>query len=266
MKMIFKFLFLILLQTASTSSIFGGYFPNWAQYREKPYAFVPSDLDYIAEKLNYLVYSNIHFKIEDFSLLPTDKSDYQYLSQLSSYRDSLPKFKVLISIGGEEFPSESFSTMVRSNKTRAIFIANVKQFLNVYRLDGVEISWKWPCSPPKIIRKQHFRNCEDFIEVRDGGSRCPQDAFNFLNLLKELRYSLGTDATITLSGSPFPEVIKMTPLALYSRYVNHWHVETFGYADAATNYSYLTAPYSPLYCTYNSPDRHCINDTGTKYY
>jgi len=261
--MFLKFLPLILLQTASTSSIFGGYFPNWAQYREKPYAFVPSDLDDIAEKLNYLVYSHIHFKIEDFSLVPTDKSDHQFLRQLSSYRDSLPKFKLLISIGGNEFPSESFSTMVRLNKTRARFIVNVKKFLNFYRLDGVEISWKWPCSPPKVVRKQHFRNCENFIEVRDGGSRCPRDAFNFLALLKEMRHSLGKDAIITLSGSPFPEVVKVTPLKLYSRYVNHWHVETYGYADAATNYSYQTAPYSPLYRAHDSLHRYCINDTGT---
>ncbi len=256
-----KLTLLSFLRVAIASKIFGGYFPNWAQYREEPYSFLPSNLDDIAEKLNYLIYSHVHFNLDNYSLLLTDKNDNQFLNKLSSYRGSLPNFKLLISIGGDEFPSESFSTMVRLNATRAAFISNVKLFLDRYGIDGVEISWKWPCSPPKIVRQRRFRSC-DVHEIEDRGSKCPQDAFYFLSLLKELRDVLGWNSIITLSGSPFAEVIRMAPVKFYSRYIDHWHIETFGYSEAATNHSYFTAPYSPLYRSTTSPHPHSINGTG----
>ena len=260
--MILQLLVLGWLQAAGCSKLLGGYFPNWAQYREEPYTFVPSNLDDIAEKITHVVYSHIHFSLENYSLIPTDKNDLVFLRKLASYRDSLQDFKLLISIGGDEFPSDSFSTMVSTNKTRSMFITNVKMFLDKYGIDGVEISWKWPCSPPTIVRKKHFRTCDNFTDVMDGGSSCPKDAFNFLALLKEMRQALGMGTIIALSGSPFPEVISMTPLKLFSRFVDHWHVETYGYALAATNHSYLTAPYSPLYRPPGSPHPYSINDTG----
>lgn len=252
------------VQDGSCSKIFGGYFPNWAQYREEPYTFTPSNLQEIAEKLNHLVYSHIHFDSKNYSLVPTEENDQVFLKKLASYKDSLQNFRLLVSIGGDEFPSSNFSAMVKSNQTRAMFINNLQTFLHQNNIDGVEISWKWPCSPPKVIHKKQFLSCKNFEDVMDKGSKCPQDAFQFLALLKEMRHHLGKKTTITLSGSPFPEVIKKIPLKLFSRYVDYWHVETFGYALSETNYSYSTAPYSPLNQNSSSDTTatHSINTTG----
>lgn len=270
--MVTKVLPLILLswmyavQGGSFSKIFGGYFPNWAQYREVPYTFTPSHMQGIAARLDHLVYSHVHFDSKNYCIVLNDERDKLFFKKLASYKDTFPKFKLLVSIGGDEFPSSNFSAMVRTNQTRSMFICSLHKFLHDNKLDGVEISWKWPCSPPNMIHKKHFVSCESVVELKDEGSNCPQDAFRFLALLREMRQNLKNNTIITVSGSPFLEVIKKVPLRLFSKYIDYWHVETFGYALSATNNSYFTAPYSPLH--QNSTSKldglmaHSVDSTG----
>ena len=259
-------LWIYAVQDGSCSKIFGGYFPNWAQYREVPYTFTPSNLLEIAERLNHLVYTHIHFDSMNYSIVLTGERDKLFLQKLGNYRDSFPNFKLLVSIGGDEFPSSNFSAMARSNKTRSIFIENLQVFLKKNKLDGVEISWKWPCSSPKIVHKKPFIACESIEMSMDEGSKCPHDASHFLALLREMRHKLKINTIITVSGSPFPEVVKTVPLGLLSKYIDYWYVETFGYALSATNNSQFTAPYSPLYdnssSKFNGSNAHSIDNTG----
>ena len=256
------------VQESSCSKIFGGYFPNWAQYREKPYTFTPTYLQDIAHRLDHLVYSQIHFNSNNYSIEITEENDIYFLKKLASYKNSYPNFKLLISVGGDEFPSSNFSAMVKSNRTRTLFIDSLQNFLSNNSLDGVQINWKWPCSPPSILHKKHSISCNGTEEIIDEGSKCPQDVFHFLSLLKEMRHTLQENIIITISGSPLPKVIKKTPLKLFSKYIDYWYVETFGYALSATNHSYFTAPYSPLYQNSSNAYRksHSIENTGDHNY
>jgi len=62
--------------------------------------------------------------------------------------------------------------------------------LNQYNLDGIDIDWEFPCSPPRDNPVEI--SCQLFHVVHDNGGACPQDGTNLVNLVKELRTALGT--------------------------------------------------------------------------
>lgn len=157
-----------------------------------------------------------------------------------------PQLKILISIGGDEFASYKLSDLVSSEFTRSTFIGNLKQFLNAHNLDGVDISWKFPCSVSRTIHKKRQLQCNDITHEYDLGSSCPRDAENFLSLVKEMRSGLGNDTVITVTGPALPNYYKQLYLSKMSEYIDYWHVATYNYTVSASNKSRLTAPNAPL--------------------
>lgn len=242
----------LLVKDCETSKIFSGLFPNWAQYRDPPYTFSVRHLQGIVGRLDHIIYAYAHFNSNDYQITYTDLQDKASIKTVMYYKLSRPKLKVIVSIGGENFPSSNFSEMVNSNESRALFISNLGAFLKGNKFDGVDISWKWPCSAKKTIYSRQYQKkgrngCDSFTEISDRGSKCPQDGTSFLSLLKEMRASLGNDTIITVTGSPFLQQIKHLPMALYAHYVNYWYVASYGYTVSAANKSYVTAPGAPLH-------------------
>jgi hypothetical protein len=74
-----------------------------------------------------------------FQLLSVDPKDPIFLATLTGYKSVNPDLKVLISVGGWNFPAGYFSAMASTAANRAIFIASVKSFIQQYSLDGVDI-------------------------------------------------------------------------------------------------------------------------------
>lgn len=241
----------ILSQKCESSKIFAGVFPNWAQYRQSPFKFTAMDLQGIAGRLDHLKYAYAYFSPQDYQVKFTDPQDEESLRTLMDYKSSNPHVKILLSVGGENFPSSYFSDMVSSNQTIEWFVSNLQAFLEEYKFDGVDISWKWPCSASKTIYRRQYENqwrhCVDFEKTFDEGSKCPGDGIRFLYLLETLRDYLGNSTIITVTGSHDPKFAKHLPLRLYSKHIDYWYVESFGYTVPATNNSYLTAPTAPLY-------------------
>lgn len=274
--MVMKLIAVILLITCTcsvnlcvSSKIFAGLFPNWAQYRESPYTFTPKHLQGIVGRLDHLIYGHAYFNSEDFRVAFTDPRDKIFIQNLMSYKTSHPQLKVLISIGGESFPSKNFSEMASSSISRALFVSSLRIFLDDNRFDGININWKWPCSPQRTIYKREHRSkannmCYAYTEFLDGGSRCPQDGNYFLSLLKEMRESLSNATIITATCPPFEDQINCLPFTLYSKYLDYLYVESYGYTVSAASRSYMTAPLAPL----NHPPRSAgvnhesINSTG----
>ena len=258
------------VKVCESSKIFSGLFPNWAQYRESPYTFTPKHLQGIVGRLDHIIYAHAYFSSNDFQVAFTDPRDKIFIRDLMSYKTSHPQLKVLISIGGENFPSKNFSEMASSNESRELFISSLQIFLEDNKFDGVDINWKWPCSPQRAIYKRKHRSktyhtCDTYAEFFDRGSRCPQDGSYFLSLLKEMRESLGNTTIITATCSPFEEQIKRLPLTLYSKYLDYMYVESYGYTVSAANRSYMTAPLAPLSRPPRSTgiSQESINSTGS---
>ena len=200
--------------------------------------------------MDILIYSSAYFQVDNYQVLYSDSQDKFFVEEIMKYKMIYPELKVILSIGGKDFPSSDFSTMASTNKSRDLFIISLKEFLKEKKFDGVDISWKWPCSSQKMIYKRQFKNvilaCDVYKGLLDKGSQCPEDAQNLLLLLKELREGLGNSTLITVTGSPSPRLFKQLPLKSCAGYVDYWLVETYGYTDSATNGSHVTAPIAPL--------------------
>jgi len=74
------------------------------------------------------------------------------------YKVSYPDVKILISVGGADFPSKNYTDMASTSAGRAAFISNLKSFISLYNFDGVDINWE-------IISLQPTQNhiCEIFL-------------------------------------------------------------------------------------------------------
>ena len=106
--------------------------------------------------------------------------------------------KVVISIGGWNFPSSYFSTMASSAASRGKFIASIQKWVTQYSLAGVDLDWEYPCSPARANPVKI--SCAKFQNVADTGGNCPGDTANLLSLVKEMRQALGPDKLISLAS------------------------------------------------------------------
>ena len=241
------------LKEAECSKIFTAYFHNWAHQRQPPFSFRPENISEIVTRVDHLVYAYAHFDPFNYSVVLTEPVDDEFLRSLVAYKAVNQKLKVLISVGGDKFPSANFSAMAAAYETRAAFIASLKQLMRNYGLDGVKINWQYPCSKPRTINVEQWdgfdSSCESYwVEtLADAGSRCPEDADNFLFLVQQLRASLGNRSLITLLGPSMKKVWKKLDLGGISRNIDYWHVATYDFNTPALNDSSFTAPNSPLH-------------------
>jgi len=208
-------------KASEISPIFLGYFSNWFQWWEYPYKFRPEHI--VADKLTHLNYATamihsqtfeiIHFEDNDVSNWGTGSSwnvpchrqagwcqKGQY-EQVNDLKQTYPRLKTLISIGGWIFNSKPsvdaentrrlrrkdptwdefiFSNMVSDAASREKFVKSAIQFCRNWNFDGVDLDWEYPSN-----------------EERGGR---PADKANFALLLKELRIAFEREA-ITSSSS-----------------------------------------------------------------
>ena len=262
--LVFLVVFPILIDEYESTRILNAYYPNRGQYRPSPYTYLPDNVTSVAGHIDHLLYAYAGFDPHSYGILLSDADDTSHIQKLIRMKNDSPKLKILISFGGDDFASYKFSDLVSSEFTRSSFIGNLKRFLNTHNLDGVDISWKFPCSASRTIYKKNHPQCSDITHEYDLGSSCPTDADNFLSFVKEMRSGLGNNSVITVTGPALPNYYKQLHLSEMSEYIDYWHVATYDYTDSASNKSRLTAPNAPL----NNPSTSSglsvwsINTTG----
>lgn len=76
------------------------------------------------------------------------------LKETAALRHANPDLKILLWVGGLDDTAVSISQMVKNHTTRKIFIKSLKQVLETYLLDGIDLDWEFPSAYNK--ERQHF--------------------------------------------------------------------------------------------------------------
>jgi len=248
------------------SYTFGAYFANWAQYRPSPYTYRASNLQSIIRRVDQIYYGFVYFcppagtnplpywavppygncnDASEYQLLSVEPADAQFIPQIVAMKSTNPNLKVLLSIGGWNFPSNYFSKLAASSTATQKFINSTLSWLTQYKADGIDLDWEFPCSPPRSDPVEI--SCTDFRTVNDAGGKCPDDTTNIVNLLKAIKAAYGTKYLLTFASQAAKSNEDRMNVGNASQYVDMWHVMTYDYTVSDITDNATMSPNAPLY-------------------
>lgn len=122
------------------------------------------------------------------------------LKQLSYLKNDNSKLKVILGIGG--YKRGGFSEMAQSPKKRKNFVKSCLKIIKQYDLDGVDLDWEFPTTEA------------------GGHTASPNDDFNYVLVVRELRKKLGKDKWISVYSNNSARWIDFSGMLQYIDYVN----------------------------------------------
>lgn len=200
--------------------------PNYSAYEKSDYIIASYIYnDYESLSLDDMAKMNIVFAAFglinelDNKMYHDHSEEFHYLIEA---RDIVKTTKIVVSIGG--WGADGFSQMARTAEGRATFIQSVMDFVDQYKLDGVDLDWEYPVSGGEIVHHD-------------------SDKDNFTLLMKELREEL--DKRTAYDGGKMILSFAAAASSSYWRrsvdveavmpYVDYVNLMTYDYAGSWSN-------------------------------
>lgn len=246
----------------------GAYFADYAHYRPPPYSIGAADLAPIIDRLSTVELFTYYFcppagtnpmpywavppygsctDATAFTLMSVEPMDEPYLAALAAFRAARPAgaLKILIAVGGWNFPSAYFSSLAASPSARAAFVASASALLAATGADGLSLDWESPCSVPREATVEI--SCTEFRDVSDAGGNCPSDTVNIALLVNELRAGLHAGAVISLATQASRQLELDMNVSALAEVADWLDVMTYDYSVSDIANPGGLAPNAPLF-------------------
>ena len=203
----------------------------------------PGQID--AQQLTRINYAFAN--IADGRMVTGFQHDAENFAYLVALKKENPALTVLVSVGGWLW-STNFSDMALTVQSRTVFIDSVMEFLEQYKLDGLDIDWEYP----GLAGNGHpFRN---------------EDKQNFTLLLKELRARFtketaktGKHLYLTFAAGASAEDVSKTDLGKAQRYVDTVNLMAYDYYEQGSDP--ITGNHAPLFADPADPKKASAADS-----
>jgi len=197
------------------------------------YAGSPTMIDsFNTGQITHIIFSFGHLKGNGLHI--NNARDTLTIQNLVSQKAKNPDLKVMLSLGGWG-GCKDCSDVFSSKKGRKEFSRSVKELLDYFKADGIDLDWEYPA-----------------IEGYPGHAFKPEDKTNFTALVKKLRKKLGKDKLISFAAGGFTAFLEQSvEWKKVMKYANFVNLMTY---DLTNGFSVTTGHHTPLYSSANQKE------------